>query len=91
MFKQYDRKTVYLFPPSVQYWSSEGHLSRLIVDIVEQYRLQAMLGVEVKHAALRCGKVSFYRNATDEESRIIPASGGGFKQEYNAHEVVDTE
>ena len=50
-----------------------------------------MQGVEVKHAALRCGKVSFYRYATDEESRIIPASGGGFKQEYNAHEVVDTE
>jgi transposase len=30
-------------------------------------------------------------NLTDEESRIMPASGGGFKQAYNAQAAVDTE
>ena len=30
-------------------------------------------------------------NLTDEESRIMPASGGGFGQSYNAQAAVDTE
>jgi len=30
-------------------------------------------------------------NLTDEESRIMPASGGGFGQSYNAQAGVDTE
>jgi len=30
-------------------------------------------------------------NLTDEESRIMPASGGRFKQAYNAQAAVDTE
>jgi hypothetical protein len=30
-------------------------------------------------------------NLTDEESRIMPVSGGGFKQEYNAQAAVDTQ
>jgi hypothetical protein len=28
-------------------------------------------------------------NFTDEESRIMPVSGGGFEQAYNAQAVVD--
>ena len=30
-------------------------------------------------------------NLTDEESRIMPTSGGGFEQSYNAQAAVDTE
>ena len=30
-------------------------------------------------------------NLTDEESRIMPVSGGGFEQSYNAQAGVDTE
>lgn len=30
-------------------------------------------------------------NLTDEESRIMPVSGGGFEQAYNARAAVDTE
>lgn len=30
-------------------------------------------------------------NLTDEDSRIMPVSGGGFEQAYNAQAVVDTE
>ena len=30
-------------------------------------------------------------NLTDEDSRIMPASGGGFEQSFNAQAVVDTE
>lgn len=37
MFKQCDRETVYLFPPSVQEWLPEGHLARFVVEIVDQF------------------------------------------------------
>ena len=30
-------------------------------------------------------------NLTDDESRIMPVSGGGFEQCYNAQAGVDTE
>jgi transposase len=40
MFKQCDRDTVYLFPPSVQDWLPEGHLARFVVEIVEQLNLE---------------------------------------------------
>lgn len=42
MFKQCDRETVYLFPPSVQDWLPEGHLARFVVDIVEQCNLERL-------------------------------------------------
>ena len=30
-------------------------------------------------------------NLTDEKSRIMPSSGGGFEQSFNAQAAVDTE
>ena len=42
MFKQCDRETVYLFPPSVQDWLPEGHLARFVVEIVEQCNLERL-------------------------------------------------
>ena len=42
MFKQYDRETFYLFPPSVQEWLPEGHLARFVVEIVDQLNLDRL-------------------------------------------------
>jgi transposase len=42
VFKQCDRETVYLFPPSVQDWLPEGHLARFVVEIVEQCNLERL-------------------------------------------------
>ena len=42
MFKQCDRETVYLFPPSVQDWLPEGHLARFVVEIVDQLNLERL-------------------------------------------------
>ncbi|EMJ4936276.1 IS1182 family transposase [Pseudomonas aeruginosa] len=36
-------------------------------------------------------KASDQINLTDEESRIMPVSGGGFEQSYNAQAAVDTQ
>ena len=40
-FKQFDRNTLFLMPPSVQDWIPENHLARFIVDIVSQLELHA--------------------------------------------------
>ena len=42
MFKQCDRETFYLFPPSVQEWLPEGHLARFVVEIVDQVNLERL-------------------------------------------------
>jgi transposase len=42
MFKQCDRETIYLFPPSVQEWLPEGHLARFVVEVVEQLNLEQL-------------------------------------------------
>src|ERR1039457_7664384 len=41
-FIEVDRETQYLFPPSVQDWLPEGHLARLVVEIVEQCNLERL-------------------------------------------------
>jgi transposase len=42
MFKQCDRETVYLFPPSVQEWLPEGHLARFVAEVVDQLNLERL-------------------------------------------------
>jgi transposase len=41
-FIEWDRKTPFLLPPSIEDWLPEGHLARFIVDIVEQLDLGAL-------------------------------------------------
>jgi len=43
-FRQCDRHTPYLLPPSVDEWLPEDHLARFVVDIVDQLDLSAMTG-----------------------------------------------
>ena len=42
-FRQVDRKTGYLFPPSVDEWLPERHLARFVVDVIEQLDLSAFV------------------------------------------------
>jgi transposase len=41
-FRQCDRDTPFLLPPSVDEWLAEDHLARFVVDIVDQLDLSAM-------------------------------------------------
>jgi transposase len=41
-FIEWDRKTPFLLPPSIEDWLPGGHLARFIVDIVEQLDLGAL-------------------------------------------------
>jgi len=41
-FRQCDRDTPFLLPPSVDKWLPEDHLARFVVDIVDQLDLSAM-------------------------------------------------
>ena len=40
-FRQCDRETPYLLPPSVDEWLPAEHLARFVVDIVEQLDLSS--------------------------------------------------
>ena len=43
-FRQIDRDTVFLLPPSVDEWLPEKHLARFVVEVVEGLELRAMAG-----------------------------------------------
>jgi len=43
-FRQCDRNTAFLLPPSVDEWLPEDHLARFVVDIVDQLDLSVMIG-----------------------------------------------
>lgn len=41
-FRQVDRETLFLLPPSLDDWLPEGHLARFIVEIVAQLDLTSI-------------------------------------------------
>jgi transposase len=41
-FLEWDRKTPFLLPPSIEDWLPEGHLARFVVEIVEQLDLSSL-------------------------------------------------
>lgn len=43
-FRQVDRDTGFLLPPSVDEWLPERHLARFVVEVIEQLDLSAMVG-----------------------------------------------
>jgi transposase len=43
-FRQVDRQTGFLLPPSVDEWLPERHLARFVVEVIEQLDLWAMVG-----------------------------------------------
>ena len=42
-FRQVDRETAFLLPPSVDEWLPERHLARYVVDVIEQLDLSSMV------------------------------------------------
>ena len=43
-FRQVDRQTGFLLPPSVDEWLPERHLARFVVEVVEGLDLRAFIG-----------------------------------------------
>jgi len=42
-FRQVDRQTGFLLPPSIDEWLPERHLARFVVEVIEQLDLAAMV------------------------------------------------
>jgi hypothetical protein len=42
-FREVDRQTGFLLPPSVDEWLPEQHLARFVVEVIEQLDLSAMV------------------------------------------------
>jgi transposase len=43
-FREVDRQTGFLLPPSVDEWLPERHLARFVVEVIERLELRAMVG-----------------------------------------------
>src|SRR5215471_4208678 len=43
-FRQFDRATGFLLPPSIDEWLPEKHLARFIVEVIDGLDLSAMVG-----------------------------------------------
>ena len=43
-FRQVDRATGFLLPPSVDEWLPEGHLARFVVEVIDQLDLSLLVG-----------------------------------------------
>jgi transposase len=43
-FRQVDRQTGFLLPPSVDEWLPERHLARFVVEVIEGLDLRALVG-----------------------------------------------
>jgi transposase len=43
-FRQVDRRTGFLLPPSVDEWLPERHLARFVVEVIEGMDLRAFIG-----------------------------------------------
>ena len=44
IFRDVDRRTGFLLPPSVDEWLPERHLARFVVEVIETLDLRAMSG-----------------------------------------------
>ena len=43
-FRNFDRQTGYLLPPSVDEWLPEKHLARCVAEVIDGLELRAMVG-----------------------------------------------
>lgn len=51
MFRQVDRDTLFLLPPSMDDWLPEGHLARFVVEIVGQLDLTSIKSAYAGHSS----------------------------------------
>lgn len=55
MFKEYDRGTSYLLPPSIEDWLPSGHLARFIVEIIERLDIST-----ITNSYSSCGEKGYH-------------------------------
>ena len=86
-FRPVDRQTDML-APSVDDWLPEGHLARFIGKVIDSMELP---GGKPPKPPTPGARSNDQINLTTEDSRFMPASGGGFEQAYDAQAAVDTD
>jgi len=99
-FRQSDRDTQYLLPPSMDEWLPKDHLARFVVDIVEQLDLSALIcqyrgaGSEAYHPGVLLALLIYgYATGTFGSRRIEQASHDSVAFRYiaaNTHPDHDT-
>lgn len=99
-FRQCDRETPYLLPPSVDEWLPPDHLARFVVEIVEQLDLSAMIrqyrgaGSAAYHPSVLLGLLIYgYTTGTFSSRRLERATYDSLAFRYiagNTHPDHDT-
>jgi len=99
-FRQCDRDTPFLLPPSVDEWLPEDHLARFVVDIVDQLDLSAMVrqyrgaGSAAYHPSTLLALLIYgYATGTYSSRRIEQATHDSLAFRYiaaNSHPDHDT-
>ncbi len=99
-FRQCDRNTAFLLPPSVDEWLPEDHLARFVVDIVDQLDVSAMTrqyrgsGKAAYHPSMLLALLIYgYATGTYSSRRIEQASYDSLAFRYiaaNTHPDHDT-
>lgn len=99
-FRNCDRATLYLLPPSVEDWLPKDHLARFVVEIVEQLDLSAMVnqyrgaGSAAYHPSMLLGLLIYgYATGTFSSRRIEQATYESLSFRYiaaNTHPDHDT-
>ena len=99
-FRQCDRDTAFLLPPSVDEWLPEDHLARFVVDIVDQLDLSGLTrqyrgaGSAAYHPSMLVALLLYgYATGTYSSRRIEQASYESLAFRYiaaNTHPDHDT-
>ena len=99
-FQTADRKTPFLFPPSVDDWLPEDHLARFVVEVIEQLDLTALTrpyagrGSKAHHPAVLLGLLVYgYASGVFSSRKIERATDDSVAFRYiaaNTHPDHDT-
>ncbi|MGH8524123.1 MAG: IS1182 family transposase [Gammaproteobacteria bacterium] len=99
-FRQCDRETPYLLPPSIEEWLPEEHLAHFVGDIIDQLDLSALMGryrgagSAAYHPAMLLALLIYgYATGTYSSRRIEQATHDSVAFRYlaaNAHPDHDT-
>ncbi len=99
-FRQCDRETPYLLPPSIEDWLPEEHLAHFVGDIIDQLDLSALIGryrgagSAAYHPAMLLALLIYgYATGTYSSRRIEQATHDSVAFRYlaaNAHPDHDT-
>src|SRR6516164_9285815 len=96
-FREFDRETPYLLPPSLDEWLPERHLARFVVEVIEGLDLSAMVksyrgsGSASYHPALLLGLLVYgYTTGVFSSRKLERATYDSVAFRFIDHDTIAT-